>query len=392
MTLLSIGKIDKNIIPIIIACVLELLFKFLLEIDKTILFEHSIVTNIYVAIAKLFSFIPFIITKIRLKKVKEIKNNSRNDSMVEYIYYEANKDASKGKLKYIFLASTLFFIQGMIRALVHKLKIHIWLSEIFIYCLFYYIIFKIKPYRHHYLSIILIILTGITIDLVTGNLKDDILNNWSSILLRLLREILYSLQDVINKYIMEKKFCSVYELSFYEGIIYLILIGILSIFNYFYLKIDDFGEYFSNFNYIELLVCIGTIALQFGLEISCLFIIKNNTPCHLFIVSVFSQIIQYFNDFSENKVAIIICLIFILFMSLVYIEIIEINCFKLSENTKRNIRKRAASENYFIDNGNILVSNDEDDENHNNDNIEMNLFANINDNNDNKNDDSFVYE
>ena len=231
MTLLSMGKIDKNIIPIIIACVLELLFKFLLETDKTTLFEHSIVTNIYVAISKILSFIPFIITKIRLKKVKEIKNNSRNDSMVEYIYYEANKDASKGKLKFIFLASTLFFIQGMILAFVHKLKIHIWLSEIFIYCLFYYIIFKIKPYRHHYLSIILIILTGITIDLVTGNLKDDILNNWSSILLRLIREILYSLQDVINKYIMEKKFCSVYELSFYEGIIYLILIGILSIFN-----------------------------------------------------------------------------------------------------------------------------------------------------------------
>ena len=390
MTLLSIGKIDKNIIPIITACVLALLSKLLLKIDKTILFDHVIVINIYVATSMLLSIIPFIITKMRTKKDKEIKNTSRNNSMVEYIYYNANKDASKGKFKYIFLAATLFFIQAMISIFTNKLKINIWLSEIFIYCIFYYLIFKIKPYKHHYLSIILIILTGIIIDLVSGNLQNDILNNWSLILLRLLREILYSLQDVINKYIMEKKFCSVYELSFYEGIIYLILIGVLSIFNYFYLKIDDLEEYFSTFNYIELLVCIGFISIQFGLEISCLFIIKNNTPCHLFIVAVFSQIIVYFDDFSKNKVAIIICLIFILFMSLVYNEIIEINCFKLSENTKRNIMKRAAIENYFIENGNALISNDENDENHNNDNKEMNLITNINDNNDNDN--SLIYE
>ena len=65
-------------------------------------------------------------------------------------------------------------------------------------------------------------------------------------------------------------------------------------------------------------------------------------------------------------------------MSLVYNEIIEINCFKLSENTKRNIMKRAAIENYFIENGNALISNDENDENHNNDNKEMNLITNIN--------------
>ena len=164
---------------------------------------------------------------------------------------------------------------------------------------------------------------------------------------------------------MEKKFCSVYELSFFEGIIYIILIGIFSIFNYFYFEIDDFEEYFKNFNYIELLVCIGFIIIQFGLEISSLFTIKNNTPCHLFIISVFSQLIEYFDDFSVNHVAIIICLIFILFMSLVYNEIIELNFWKLSENTKRNIMKRALMENMtncLKEDRNEFVSFDEDNE------------------------------
>ena len=137
------------------------------------------------------------------------------------------------------------------------------------------------------------------------------------ILLSLFGEILYSLQDVINKYIMEKKYCSVYELSLYGGIIYLILLGIFSIFNYYYFKFDNFEEYLNNFNNTELLVAIGTIITQFGLDISSLFIIKNNTPCHLFIVSAFSQIIVYIDGFSEKKVIIIIFLIFIFILSLV---------------------------------------------------------------------------
>ena len=187
-------------------------------------------------------------------------------------------------LRYYFLSIylSIFYVTG--------LKINIWISEIFIYCIFYYLIFKIKPYKHHYLSIILIILLGIILDLILNNLQNDIINKWQKIFLRLLREILYSLQDVINKYIMEKKFCSVYELSLYGGIVYLILLGIFSIFNYYYFKFDNFEEYTNNFNYIELFLAIGTMITQFGLDISSLFTIKNNTPCHLFIISVFSQI------------------------------------------------------------------------------------------------------
>ena len=167
------------------------------------------------------------------------------------------------------------------------------------------------------------------------------------ILLSLFGEILYSLQDVINKYIMEKKFCSVYELSLYGGIIYLILLGIFSIFNYYYFKFDNFEEYTNNFNYIELFVAIGTMITQFGLDISSLFTIKNNTPCHLFIVSAFSQIIVYIDDFSKQKVIILIFLIFIFLLSLVFNEIIEINCFGLSKNVRRNIMNRALSEDFY---------------------------------------------
>ena len=74
-------------------------------------------------------------------------------------------------------------------------------------------------------------------------------------------------------------------------------------------------------------------------------------------------------------------------MSLVYNEIIEINCFKLSENTKRNIMKRAAMENCFNEDRNALVSFDENDEKPNNNIIQIQIVSVIDDN-----DNSSVYD
>ena len=59
---------------------------------------------------------------------------------------------------------------------------------------------------------------------------------------------------------------------------------------------------------------------------------------------------------------IIIFLIFIFLLSLVFNEIIEINCFGLSKNTKRNIMNRALREDYYSSNEEIDVGNENDDE------------------------------
>ena len=54
-------------------------------------------------------------------------------------------------------------------------------------------------------------------------------------------------------------------------------------------------------------------------------------------------------DFSSNSIIIIICLIFVLLLSLIFNEIIEINVCGLSNNTKKNIIMRSESEDdiYF---------------------------------------------
>ena len=98
-----------------------------------------------------------------------------------------------------------------------KIKSNSWYLYILITSIFYYMIFKIKLFKHHYLSIIIIILLGIIIDLVVGNLQNDFLNNFFLLLISFLRIILLSFDYVIIKYTIEKKFVSVYEIIFFIG-------------------------------------------------------------------------------------------------------------------------------------------------------------------------------
>ena len=175
-------------------------------------------------------------------------------------------------------------------------------------------------YKHHYLSILLIIVIGFIIDFATGNLVNDIKNNFGLLLLRFLREILFSFHNVLAKYIMEKKYITGY---------------------------NDYDEYFNNFNNSELFVLLGGIITQFGVIIFLYITIKNNTPSHAFIILAFGQFAYIYS--SGLTALVIICLIFILFLSLVIIEIIEINFCGLSYNIKRNIILRAENDVHVSD-------------------------------------------
>ena len=153
---------------------------------------------------------------------------------------------------------------------------------------------------------------------------------------------------------MEKKYVSVYEFSFYVGLITFIIFTIFAIFDYHYFGFSDYDDYFNNFNGTELLVIFGVISTQLGINLTTLSSAKNNTPCHLFIIFLFG-VMSYYINFQGYNILIIICLITILFLSLIFNEIIEINICGLSYNTKRNIADRAEKDllekNESIDEG-----------------------------------------
>ena len=138
--------------------------------------------------------------------IKELKVSS-----VKYLYSDESKQFFKGKWKYLFLSSIIFLFNQLLFVLTIKVRSNTTILNILITSLFYYLIFKIKLYKHHYLSIFLITLMGFIIDIILGNLQHDLNNDLILLFLRILREIVYSLSSVFDKKIMVKKFCSVYE-------------------------------------------------------------------------------------------------------------------------------------------------------------------------------------
>ena len=372
MAFIRFGKIDKNLIPILIGCIFCFLNRLLNQYKDTYLFKNIILTNIFISFSDLFMIVPYIIYKIRSKKVVHNDNHELNkmETKFEYIYEENNiEDDIKYKERYILLIGIIFFINYIMFVYTFEMKTNTWIVYILFTSIFYYIIFKAKLFKHHYLSIIIILITGFIIDFIQGNIQNDFTNNIISLILSFIRVILLSFNYVIIKYTMEKKFVSLYEIGLFNGIINLILFIIFAIFDYFFFHIDKYEEYFNNFNGKEVLVILGLMFTQFGIYLPLFIIDKNNSPCHIFIIFIFGQLAYYIN-LQENLIIVIICLIIILFFSLIFNEIIEINFCGLSHNTKKNIITRAETE---VDES-IIIKTDTLDENNDNNKIEENTI------------------
>ena len=395
MAFIGFGKIDKNIIPLILGCAFCLANRILNSINESKLFDNVVLTNIFISLANTLIIIPYIVYKImsrindknKNKEEKEDKDNTfeitkktkdntteQEDEEKNFVYiYNENEDIEDvpGKSKYIILIGLIFFVNYYLFIHTIKVKSNTWTIYIVFTSLFYYLIFKSKLYRHHYLSIGLILIFGIIIDIVEKNIQNDTKDIIGQFFLSLLRVILLSFNYVLIKYTMEKKYVSPYVLGMLNGLINLILFIIFGILDYFFFHINkDYIEYFKNFNSKELLVILGLMGTQLGLYTSLFFIDKNESPCHIFIVFVFGQFGYIFINITKmngGKLAvIIISLILILFFSLVFNEIIELRFLGLAYNTKRNITERGE-----IEVGDTLLLNNNDVDERSSSAIEM---------------------
>ena len=267
------------------------------DID-TILFDGKVISNICISLSRFLTVIPYIILTIKTRrKTKRIGKDKNKEK--SYEYNDKIKESAKGKWGYILLSSFIFLILSYFLNESFKIKTNAWIWYILFSSLFYYLIFKIKLYIHHYLSIVLIILLGLAIDLITKNLQNEIVEEPSKLLMKF---------NVIAKYVMEQKYVSVYEFSFYVGLFNLIVLLIFSIFDYYFLKWTPFEKFFNNYNKKQLLLLLGIVFSQLGINITTLLTTKNNSPCHIFIIFVFGQI-AYYIDFSGISTVVIILLI-----------------------------------------------------------------------------------
>ena len=369
MAFIGFGKINKNIIPLILGCVFCLLNRLLNTYNVEALFKNVILTNIFIALAHTLIIIPFIVYKIANKicwKNQKNKEGNRNNSASEkvdetkkskYIYSGDAIENAKRKYLFIFLTGIIFFANFYLFIFTIQVKSNTWTIYIVFTSLFYYLIFKSKLYRHHYLSICLILIFSIIIDLVIGNLKSDFENELLKFFLSIIRLLILSLNYVLIKYTMEKKYVSPYIIGMFIALINLTLFIIFGILDHFCFHFNNYVEYFQNFSSEQLLLILGLMSTQLGIYTCLFFIDKNDTPCHIFIVFCFGQfsyIFKNLKDKSPGKIAVIIIfLILILFFSLVFNEIIELRFLGLAYNTKKNISERGVIE---VDNAMILTN------------------------------------
>ena len=347
MAYISLGNIDKNLITIFVGCVICFLNRLLNQYDGTLLFKNVIMTVFCISTSRFLTLFPYIILKIRLKQAKNYINNQFINQNALKSPQKKIEEIVKGKWLYIILSSIIFLIQLFFLVVSFHIKTNAWIWYILFSSIFYYFIFKVQLHKHHYLSIILIILIGLIIDLVTESLQKELVNDLLLLTMKFLKEIFFSLYNVLAKYVIEKKYASVYEFSFYVGLINLILLIIFSILDHYYFGLYNYTDYFNNFNNNELLVMLGVIISQLGINLTTLFTTKNYSPCHVFIIFVFGQL-AYYIKFDGVSIIVIICLILILFLSLIFNEIIEINIWGLSHNTKKNILNRVQKEEYLF--------------------------------------------
>ena len=220
--LINFGKIDKYFIYLIIAI-------FAILTENSIFYGHTILKNFYShifilcivqSIGKVLSFIPFIILNIINKNLSNENQIIKNKLVYRKEYYEKYKAIKCKKFGLIILFSILNVIINFLYYKVMRVpELDFWLIDIIFIIAFSYFILSIKLYKHQYFSAIIIFLSGISLHIINLlNYELDFIN----ILLSFFTELIYCLNIVVDKYLMEYMFCSPFEICFYDGIISLI--------------------------------------------------------------------------------------------------------------------------------------------------------------------------
>ena len=87
MALISLGNLDKNLIPIIIGCVFCFLNRLLNQYEGTKLFENVILTNLFIFFGGFFTIIPLIILKVRAKGANGSTITNKKNIGVQFVNF-----------------------------------------------------------------------------------------------------------------------------------------------------------------------------------------------------------------------------------------------------------------------------------------------------------------
>ena len=336
---ITCGIVDKYIIFPFIPGIALFFYRIALRIAKIL--EYPLLICLISSLSMCLSIIPFLILKKRSKS-----HFGKDKNRMDEEAFNKFKKKRCQRFYFIIITSILDYIQTMLTSFDYsrdKSTNH-WAFEIIVINLISYCLLKIKLYKHHYLCIIIITISGISLNVIDYLNYND---KFIYIIIEYTNEFILCLGYCLAYYAMEKNYTTPYEVCFYIGFfsffLYIITFGILIYedINYLY----DSIKYFYILDLKELLLVFAFIILNFLYNL-CFFIsIKKYNPNYMIILFVIGKVYSSFDLNIWRRITTIIIAIIFVFIFLIYNEIIEINCCGLEKNTKRNIRIRARLEN-----------------------------------------------
>ena len=144
MACISLGKIDKNLIPIVIVCIVCFFNRLLNQYDETLLFKNIIIPSIYISLSRFLAVIPYIILKIRTKGFNDCCVKNINKDPIKYIYNNNQNVITKGKKRYTFLSAIIYLINQFQFVPTFKIKTNSWIWIILITSIFITLFLKLN--------------------------------------------------------------------------------------------------------------------------------------------------------------------------------------------------------------------------------------------------------
>ena len=417
---ITLGKLNKKMIFFIILLFFNL-FDAILNNNNISNKSYFINASIFF-LSLFFNGILWLIISRSLKflnkndKVKELFfDNDTNLSELQKTNLKEQKEKNKKKwsqikllifvVSYCIISKCFYIYIRRSRKYINRIGgmvVLCYFLEIASLIIFSFLFIKItRLYKHHYVSLIIIIISLIIIN-ITSCIKSEYKdykskNSIEFVIMLLISNITTALEYVLGCLYLNKTEGNISKLCFWIGIFgFIFLIIIQVIFGISSLKYQDifdnldeedknkipiyFHEFLLNFKLSNLYVFLNMIISCF-IYYSQWYIIYNFSPNHLgAIESISNLLFVFFSHKSDFNIFYILGSIIIIFMVFVFNEFIILRFCGLEKNTKIEIEKRALEDENI---GNIDPFLNEDF-NKEKDNEKLELLENNNINSENQ--------
>lgn len=372
MKFIGLGSISFSTFYPIFATLCYLSRSYILMFNSNPENFHRLFQILLIFIGETFCGILYLIIKRSLQPERISQPNQENESRQSLTTYKLVHFSKGNKMKsikiYLIICGiSLIDVISLIlievfsslqeKEQINNIESEMRITEFIFVIIFGYIFFKFKLHRHHYLALVLIIAGILTVAI--PNLNFPIAS-----LYLLLANLLYSIMELTEKWLMDIQYISVYKLIFIEGCFGLVLISIVIVIG----SLMSCGDWIRSIckneshiiNFIDVIkntftepvgifTMLGYSISSCGYNIFIDLINKKNGPTHRVVSDTLSSFVNSFviilmKDKFKFPIHEVFGYIFIIFGSLIFNEIIILFFCKLEVNTSNEIIERERAE------------------------------------------------